>query len=254
MCSLLIVLITPCIYLELALRSTSSGLWAAVPVFPHSSLLFVCVTPALHNLQVPPAWVPEGWELEGTFEAGVGMWLGDCFQGWHVTLEEAIGTFSFVASKWLPVLVGITAPCGNPWSICSDFQILHLETAHRLVSPCTLPPLCLLGCQRGERKWPARSTRCPGVSQAPPWKGKARVVWRPDVSEPLLGWLFFLSLQLQEVGDIPGVWEWWQHLEKQVPLWWAVPAHGFISLHRLPLNGRWGEGALAFTRVSVSLC
>lgn len=40
-CILVVVLITPCIYLKLTLRSTSSGLWKAVSVFPHSIFLFV---------------------------------------------------------------------------------------------------------------------------------------------------------------------------------------------------------------------
>lgn len=44
--------------------------------------------------------VPGGCELEGTFEAGVGMWPGNWLQGWACNaLEVAIGVFSFLALK-----------------------------------------------------------------------------------------------------------------------------------------------------------
>lgn len=122
----------------------------------------------------PAAKLSGGCEMEGTFEAGVRMWQGDWFQSWAcATLEAAIQVFSFLAFKWLPFLV-ITALNENTWSIHSDFQILHLETSHCLVSPCTLLPPCLLDCRLGGKKLWDRSIHCPEVFQVPPWKGKAQ--------------------------------------------------------------------------------
>lgn len=108
------------------------------------------------------------------------------FQGWACDiLETATRLFSFLAFKWLPLVV-ITALYENTWSIHSGFQVLHLETSHCLVSPCTLLPPCLLDCRLGGRKLQGRSIHCPEAFQAPPWTGKAPVVLHLHVSELLL--------------------------------------------------------------------
>lgn len=175
------------------------------------------------------------------------------FQGWACDiLETATRLFSFLAFKWLPLLV-ITALYENTWSIHSGFQVLHLETSHCLVSPCTLLPPCLLDCRLGGRKLQGRSIHCPEAFQAPPWTGKAPCGFTSSCLRAAAGANSSPSLHLQEVGDILGVREWRKHLEMQVSFRWAVTVHGLIPLHGFFLNGRWEEDAFAFTCVSMSI-
>lgn len=122
----------------------------------------------------PGALLSGGCDMEGTFEAGVGMWRELVSRLSMRNARSGRWVFSFLAFKRLPVLLVITALYENTWSIHSDFQILHLETSPWLVSPCTLLPPCPSDCQLGG-KTRGRPIHCPEVFRAPPWTGKS--VW-----------------------------------------------------------------------------
>lgn len=85
MCILVVVLITPCIPLKLALRSTSSGLWESCPVSPFHFLACLCHASRPRS---PSGYAEADCSL-GTrrlwsrrdVEAGVGMWQGNWLQG-----------------------------------------------------------------------------------------------------------------------------------------------------------------------------